>query len=112
MPPHVKISIKHVMRELFLKETMLSLPPRMKISNSTMIYRKVMIKLNENKTMASMNYFDSSKKNLTYFFNRSQYNTLTIMEMHVWRNSVLGKMEKLSIKCFSHIYYYEYYEYT
>ena len=25
-----------------------------------------------------MNYFDSIKKNLTYFFNRSQYNTLTI----------------------------------
>jgi hypothetical protein len=27
---------------------------------------------------ASMNYFDSIKKNLTYLFNRSQYNTLTI----------------------------------
>jgi hypothetical protein len=40
-----------------------------------MNYRKVMTKLNENKTMASMNYFDSSRKNLTYFLNGSQYYT-------------------------------------
>ena len=48
-------------------------------SHSTMNYRKVMTKLNENnvtyviQTMASMNYFDSSRKNLTYILNGSQY---------------------------------------
>ena len=42
------------------------LPPRMTISHSTMNYRKVMTKLNENnvtyviQTMTSMNYFDST----------------------------------------------------
>jgi hypothetical protein len=45
---------------------------------STMHYRKVMTKLNENnvthviKTMTSMNYFDSNRKNLTYILNGSQ----------------------------------------
>jgi hypothetical protein len=54
------------------------LPPRMKISHSTMNYRKVMTKLNENnvtyviQTMSSMNYFDSSRTNLTYILNGSQ----------------------------------------
>ena len=44
----------------------------------TMNYRKVMTKLNENsvtyviQTMTSMNYFDSSRKNLTYILNGSQ----------------------------------------
>ena len=44
------------------------LPPRMTISHSTMNYRKVMTKLNENnvtfviQTISSMNYFDSSRK--------------------------------------------------
>ena len=48
-------------------------------SHSTMNYRKVMTKLNENnvtyviQTMASMIYFDSSRKNLTYILNGSQY---------------------------------------
>jgi hypothetical protein len=54
------------------------LPPRMTISHSTMNYRKVMTKLNENnvtyviQTMSSMNYFDSSRTNLTYILNGSQ----------------------------------------
>ena len=54
------------------------LPPRMTISNSTMNCRKVMTKLNENnvtyviQTMSSMNYFDSSRLNLTYILNGSQ----------------------------------------
>jgi hypothetical protein len=54
------------------------LPPRMKSSHSTMNYRKVMTKLNENnvtyviQTMASMNYFDSSRKNITYILNGSK----------------------------------------
>ena len=54
------------------------LPPRMKISHFTMNYTQVMIKLNENnvtyviQTMTSMNYFDSSRKNLTYILNGSQ----------------------------------------
>ena len=44
------------------------LPPRMTISHSTMNYRKVMTKLNENnitfviQTIFSTNYFDSSRK--------------------------------------------------
>ena len=44
------------------------LPPRMTISHSTMNYRKVMTKLNENnvtfviQTIPSMNYFVSSRK--------------------------------------------------
>ena len=44
------------------------LPPRMTISHSTMNYRKVMTKLNDNnvtfviQTISSMNYFDSSRK--------------------------------------------------
>ena len=44
------------------------LPPRMTISHSTMNYRKVTTKLNENnvtfviQTISSMNYFDSSRK--------------------------------------------------
>ena len=43
-----------------------------------MNYTQVMIKLNENnvtyviQTMTSMNYFDSSRKNLTYILNGSQ----------------------------------------
>ena len=43
-----------------------------------MNYRKVMTKLNENnvtyviQTMASMNYFDSSRKNITYILNGSK----------------------------------------
>ena len=51
---------------------------------STMHYRKVMTKLNKNnaiyviQTMTSINYFDSSRKNLTYFEWKS-----VIMEMHV-----------------------------
>ena len=54
------------------------LPPRMKISHFTMNYTQVMIKLNENnvtyviQTMTSMNYFDSSGKNLTYILSGSQ----------------------------------------
>ena len=49
--------------------------------NELEIYRKVMTKLNENivtyvnlelQTMTSMNYFDSSRKNLTYILNGSQ----------------------------------------
>ena len=54
------------------------LPPRMTISHSKMNYRKVMTKLNENnvtfviQTMSSMNYFDSSRTNLTYILNGSQ----------------------------------------
>ena len=50
----------------------------MTISHSTMNYRKVMTKLNENnvtyviQTMTSMNYFDSNRKNLTYILNGSQ----------------------------------------
>jgi hypothetical protein len=42
------------------------------------MYRNIMTKLNENnytyviQTMASMNYFDSSRKNLTYILNGSQ----------------------------------------
>jgi hypothetical protein len=53
------------------------LPPRMTILHSTMNYRKVMTKLNENnvtyaiQTMAAMNYFDSSRKNLAYILNGS-----------------------------------------
>ena len=45
---------------------------------STMHYRKVMTKLNENNAtyviqpMTSMTYFDSSRKNLTYILNGSQ----------------------------------------
>ena len=45
----------------------------MTISHSTMNYRKVMTKLNKNnvtyvkQTMSSMNYFDSSRTNLTYY---------------------------------------------
>jgi hypothetical protein len=51
----------------------------------TMNYRKVMTKLNENnvtyviQTMTSMNYFDSSRKNLTYIFEWKS----VIIEMHV-----------------------------
>ena len=47
-------------------------------SHSTMYYRKVMTKLSENnvtyviQTMSSMNYFDSSRTNLTYILNGSQ----------------------------------------
>jgi hypothetical protein len=54
------------------------LPPRMTISHSTMNYRKVMTKSNKNnvtyvkQTMSSMNYFDSSRTNLTYILNGSQ----------------------------------------
>jgi arabinogalactan endo-1,4-beta-galactosidase len=56
-------------------------------SHSTMNYRKVMTKLNENnvtyviQTMASMNYFDSSRKNLTYILN--------YMEMHAITQSLI-----------------------
>jgi hypothetical protein len=48
-------------------------------THSMMHYREVMTKLNENnvtyviQTMTSMNYFDSSRKNLTYILNGSQY---------------------------------------
>jgi hypothetical protein len=47
-------------------------------THSTMHYRKAMTKLNENnvtyviQTMTSMNYFDSSRKNLTYILNGSR----------------------------------------
>ena len=47
-------------------------------SHSTMNYRKVMTKLNKNNVtyvkqiMSSMNYFDSSRTNLTYILNGSQ----------------------------------------
>ena len=46
--------------------------------HATMKYRNVMTTLNENnvtyfvQTMTSMNYFDSSRKNLTYILNGSQ----------------------------------------
>ena len=55
------------------------LPPRMTISHSTMNYRKVMTKLNENnvtyvmQTMSSMNYFDFRKTYLAYILNGNQY---------------------------------------
>ena len=42
---------------------------------STMNYRKVMTKLNENNVtyvIQTMNYFDSSRKSLTYILNGSQ----------------------------------------
>jgi arabinogalactan endo-1,4-beta-galactosidase len=51
-------------------------------SHSTMNYRKVMTKLSENnvtyviQTMSSMNYFDSSRTNLTYILNGSQCHVL------------------------------------
>ena len=54
------------------------LPLRITISHSTMNYRKVMTKLNEDnvtyviQTMSSMNYFDSGRKDLTYILNGSQ----------------------------------------
>ena len=50
----------------------------MKISHSAMQYRKVMTKLCGNnvtyamQTMTSMNYVDSSRKNVTYILNKSQ----------------------------------------
>ena len=52
------------------------LPPRMTITHSSMNYRKVMTKLNENnvtfviQTISSMNYFDSSWK-----YNGNAYQT-------------------------------------
>jgi hypothetical protein len=57
---------------------LIRIPPRMKISHSTMQYRKVMTKLCGNnvtyamQTMTSMNYVDSSRKNVTYILNKSQ----------------------------------------
>ena len=69
------MSITHDMGELFCKSMrpygyrmiwLFWLPPRMTISHSTMNYRKVMTKLNENnvtfviQAISSMNYFDSS----------------------------------------------------
>jgi hypothetical protein len=52
-------------------------------SHSTMNNRKVMTKLNENnvtyviQTMASMNYFDSSRTNLTYILNYMEMHAIT-----------------------------------
>ena len=52
-------------------------------SHSTMNNRKVMTKLNENnvtyviQTMVSMNYFDSSRTNLTYILNYMEMHAIT-----------------------------------
>ena len=68
----------HKPGRMISKDLAVRLPPRMTISPSTMNYRKVMTKLNENnvtyviQTMSSMNYFDSSRKYLTYILNGSQ----------------------------------------
>jgi hypothetical protein len=68
----------HKPGRMISKDLAVRLPHRITISHSTMNYRKVMTKLNENnvtyviQTMSSMNYFDSSRKYLTYILNGSQ----------------------------------------
>jgi arabinogalactan endo-1,4-beta-galactosidase len=68
----------HKPGRMISKDLAVRLPHRITISHSTMNYRKVMTKLNENnvtyviQAMSSMNYFDSSRKYLTYILNGSQ----------------------------------------